>query len=157
MKHEEAFAFVQELDSPLHTEALRDPARRGDRDDVGLNSTWRILVPASADRTVETAVEDFQDFMRISMGENLSVEKYDPAVGPVNDARAIIVRTAGGSEDIERQSFTFRSAGDWLAIEAGGGTIAGIYTIVDRDEGAGANLADAGYRFSSLFMVQELL
>jgi len=44
-----------------------------------------------------------------------------------------------------------------LAIEAGGGAIAGIYTIVDRDEGAGANLADAGYRFSSLFMVQELL
>jgi len=44
-----------------------------------------------------------------------------------------------------------------LAIEAAGGTIAGIYTIVDRDEGAQANLADAGYRFSSLFMVQELL
>jgi len=44
-----------------------------------------------------------------------------------------------------------------LAIEAAGGTIAGIYTIVDRDEGAEANLADAGYRFSSLFMVQELL
>jgi orotate phosphoribosyltransferase len=44
-----------------------------------------------------------------------------------------------------------------LAVEAGGGVIAGIYTIVDRDEGAEANLADAGYRFSSLFKVQELL
>ena len=44
-----------------------------------------------------------------------------------------------------------------LAVESGGGTIAGIYTIVDRDEGAAANLADAGYRFSSLFMVSELL
>lgn len=44
-----------------------------------------------------------------------------------------------------------------LAIEGGGGTIAGVFTIVDRDEGAEANLADAGYRFSSLFNVQELL
>ena len=44
-----------------------------------------------------------------------------------------------------------------LALEAAGGTIAGIYTIVDRSEGAEANLADAGYRFSSLFTVQELL
>ena len=43
------------------------------------------------------------------------------------------------------------------AIEAGGGTIAGVYTIVDREEGAEANLAEAGYRFSSLFKVKELL
>jgi orotate phosphoribosyltransferase len=44
-----------------------------------------------------------------------------------------------------------------LAIEAGGGKIAGVFTIVDREEGAGANLADAGYRFASLFSVRELL
>jgi orotate phosphoribosyltransferase len=43
------------------------------------------------------------------------------------------------------------------AIEAGGGVIAGVYTIVDREEGAEANLAEAGYRFSSLFKVKELL
>jgi orotate phosphoribosyltransferase len=43
------------------------------------------------------------------------------------------------------------------AIEAGGGSIAGVYTIVDREEGAEANLAEAGYRFSSLFKVKELL
>jgi len=43
------------------------------------------------------------------------------------------------------------------AIEGGGGTIAGVFTIVDRDEGAKKNLADAGYLFSSLFMVHELL
>ncbi len=43
------------------------------------------------------------------------------------------------------------------AIEAGGGVIAGVHTIVDREEGAEANLAEAGYRFSSLFKVKELL
>ena len=43
------------------------------------------------------------------------------------------------------------------AIEEGGGTIAGIFTIIDREEGAGANLAQAGYTFSSLFTVKELL
>jgi orotate phosphoribosyltransferase len=42
-------------------------------------------------------------------------------------------------------------------IEAGGGQVAGVYTIVDREEGAEANLAEAGYRFSSLFKVKELL
>ncbi|MCX5754416.1 MAG: orotate phosphoribosyltransferase [Candidatus Krumholzibacteria bacterium] len=43
------------------------------------------------------------------------------------------------------------------AIEAGGGAIAGVYTIVDREEGAETNLAEAGYRFLSLFKVKELL
>jgi orotate phosphoribosyltransferase len=43
------------------------------------------------------------------------------------------------------------------AIEGGGGAVAAIFTIVDRNEGAGSNLAVEGYRFSSLFSVQELL
>ncbi|MFH0965103.1 MAG: hypothetical protein V2A58_13980 [Planctomycetota bacterium] len=133
MKHEEAFAFVQELDAPLHVEGLRDPAKRGDRDDVALNASWRILVPQGADLIVETAVEDFRDFMRVSMGEDLPVERYDPASGPVNDARAIVVRTADRTEDVDRQSFTFRSAGDWLAIEAGGsaGVLYGFLFLED--------------------------
>ncbi len=43
------------------------------------------------------------------------------------------------------------------AIESGGGKIVGIFTIVDREEGAEANIARAGYDFSSLFKVKELL
>ena len=43
------------------------------------------------------------------------------------------------------------------AIEAGGGVVAYVFTIVDREEGAGVNLEKAGYRFSSLFGVRELL
>jgi len=43
------------------------------------------------------------------------------------------------------------------AIEAGGGVIAAVHTIVDREEGAEKNLAEAGYPFSSLFKVRELL
>jgi orotate phosphoribosyltransferase len=43
------------------------------------------------------------------------------------------------------------------AIEAGGGRIVGIVTLVDREEGAVGNLAAAGYTFFSLFKVKELL
>lgn len=43
------------------------------------------------------------------------------------------------------------------AIEGGGGTVVGIFTIIDREEGAEANIAQAGYTFSSLFRVKELL
>ena len=43
------------------------------------------------------------------------------------------------------------------AVEDGGGEIAGIYVLVDREEGARENIAGAGYSFTSLFRVSELL
>ncbi len=43
------------------------------------------------------------------------------------------------------------------AVEDGGGVIAGIHVLVDREEGALGNITEAGYRFSSLFKVGELL
>jgi orotate phosphoribosyltransferase len=43
------------------------------------------------------------------------------------------------------------------AITSGGGKIAGVFTIVDREEGATETLAAAGYEFHSLFKVSELL
>lgn len=43
------------------------------------------------------------------------------------------------------------------ALESGGGKVAGVFTIVDREEGAEENLSKAGYRFASLFKVKELL
>lgn len=43
------------------------------------------------------------------------------------------------------------------AIESAGGVIAAVVTLVDREEGAAANLEKAGYRFDSLFKVGELL
>lgn len=43
------------------------------------------------------------------------------------------------------------------AVTDGGGTIAGIHVLVDREEGAAENIAAAGFSFSSLFKVGELL
>jgi orotate phosphoribosyltransferase len=43
------------------------------------------------------------------------------------------------------------------AIKNEGGTVVGIYTIIDREEGAAENISKAGYTFSSLFTVRELL
>lgn len=43
------------------------------------------------------------------------------------------------------------------AVEDGGGEIAGIHVLVDREEGASENIAAAGYDFSSIFRVSELL
>jgi orotate phosphoribosyltransferase len=43
------------------------------------------------------------------------------------------------------------------AVIEGGGEIAGIHVLVDREEGADENISKAGYRFSSIFKVSELL
>jgi orotate phosphoribosyltransferase len=43
------------------------------------------------------------------------------------------------------------------AVEGGGGRIVRILTLVDREEGAPENLSKAGYSFTSLFKVKELL
>ncbi len=43
------------------------------------------------------------------------------------------------------------------AIEAGGGEIAAVHVLVDREEGAVDRIASAGYEFRSLFRVSELL
>jgi orotate phosphoribosyltransferase len=43
------------------------------------------------------------------------------------------------------------------AVEEGGGEIAGIYVLVDREEGARENIDGAGYSFTPLFKVSELL
>jgi orotate phosphoribosyltransferase len=43
------------------------------------------------------------------------------------------------------------------AIEAGGGKIAAVHVLVDREEGAADRIAGAGYEFRSLFKVSELL
>ncbi len=42
-------------------------------------------------------------------------------------------------------------------IEGNGGRVAGLFTIVDREEGASENIAEAGYNFNSLFKISELL
>ncbi len=43
------------------------------------------------------------------------------------------------------------------AVEAGGGEIAAVHVLVDREEGAVDRIASAGYEFRSLFKVSELL
>ncbi len=43
------------------------------------------------------------------------------------------------------------------AIEAGGGEIAAVHVLVDREEGAMDRITGAGYEFKSLFRVSELL
>jgi orotate phosphoribosyltransferase len=43
------------------------------------------------------------------------------------------------------------------AIEEGGGEIAAVHVLVDREEGAAEKIAEAGYEFRALFKVSELL
>jgi orotate phosphoribosyltransferase len=58
-------------------------------------------------------------------------------------------------EDVVTTGGSLLKAAD--AIIEGGGTIAGIYALVDREEGATDKIAEAGYSFESLFKVSELL
>ena len=58
-------------------------------------------------------------------------------------------------EDVVTTGGSLLKAADAVVKE--GGTIAGIHVLVDREEGAAEKIAEAGYEFSSLFKVSELL
>jgi orotate phosphoribosyltransferase len=58
-------------------------------------------------------------------------------------------------EDVATTGGSLLRAAD--AISDCGGKVIGIYTIVDREEGAAGLIAEAGYTFDSLFKVSELL
>ncbi|UCF04339.1 MAG: orotate phosphoribosyltransferase [bacterium] len=58
-------------------------------------------------------------------------------------------------EDVATTGGSLLRAAD--AISSCGGKVIGIYTIVDREEGATGYVAEAGYPFDSLFKVSELL
>jgi orotate phosphoribosyltransferase len=66
-----------------------------------------------------------------------------------NGMRVIIL------EDVVTTGGSLLRAAD--AVKAGGGIIAGIYVLVDREEGASEKIAEEGYGFKSLFKVSELL
>ena len=117
---EEAYGFLTELSGPVHEAALRDTALQAGRDEVTINATWRIIIPADAGPIVTAAVDDFRDFLQVSMGEELQLEAYDPATGPENDARAIVIKCGSAEDALDRQSFVVRSASDWMAVEGGG-------------------------------------
>ncbi len=58
-------------------------------------------------------------------------------------------------EDVVTTGGSLLRAAD--AIENGGGVIAAVHVLVDREEGAAERIAGAGYEFRSLFKVGELL
>jgi orotate phosphoribosyltransferase len=58
-------------------------------------------------------------------------------------------------EDVTTTGGSLIRAAD--AVAESGGEIVCIITLVDREEGAAKNLADAGFEFRSLFKVKELL
>ena len=128
---EEAYGFLTELSEPVHEAGLRDRSLQAGRDEVVINKTWRILIPADAGAIVTTAVDDFRDFLQVSMGEELGLEAYDPATGPENDARAIVIKCAGAEDPFDRQSFAVRSASDWMAVESAGdaGVMYGLFHL----------------------------
>jgi orotate phosphoribosyltransferase len=43
------------------------------------------------------------------------------------------------------------------AIEEAGGSVVGVYALIDREEGAREAIESVGYEFTALFCVQELL
>jgi len=116
MTDEKACDFVHALSAPEHVEGLRDRALQPDRGDVVVTDTWRVLVPDNADEIVRTAVADFLDFMRVSMGEDLTTESCDPG----NDANAIVIKSGGRTDLFKKQSFTIHSEVHRITIDAGG-------------------------------------
>ena len=70
--------------------------------------------------------------------------------GPIREGMRVVIL-----EDVVTTGGSLLRAAE--AVEEAGGVIAGILVLVDREEGAGENIAASGHSFESIFRVSELL
>ncbi len=65
---EEPFAFIRELTGPMRYRKARRAGVRPLADEVRLDASWHIDLPARAPEVVRTAASEFQRFLREEMG-----------------------------------------------------------------------------------------
>ena len=64
---EERFAFTEDITGPLYSKPVRDPAVRAKSDEVEVDGHWQVRNRLAADPVVQTAVDEFQKFLRTAM------------------------------------------------------------------------------------------
>lgn len=68
---ERAFAFMHELDSPVHTPGLGKAETKPGTGEIRIDKRWGIQIEDAAPIEVQTAGKDFADFLAVSFGIKL--------------------------------------------------------------------------------------
>ncbi|GAA4446082.1 hypothetical protein GCM10023091_38600 [Ravibacter arvi] len=76
-------------EGPLHV-LCRDRGQAGTNDEFSLEG-WQLQYISGGDQVIETAVEDFREFMKVSMDVEIPVLKIEPAVRAKKKGNQIVV------------------------------------------------------------------
>jgi hypothetical protein len=95
---EEPFAFVRDINSPLHTISLRDESVRPGRDEVALNSGWVLLYPGRPSEVIKTAVDDFSQYLSLTLKTPVKARAVSRGEAP--GARSILLGTAADLKSV---------------------------------------------------------
>jgi len=64
---EERFAFTEDITGPLYSKPVRDPALRAKSREVEIDGRWQVRNRLAAEPVAQTAVDEFQEFLRTAM------------------------------------------------------------------------------------------
>ncbi len=87
MKIEKNYDFLQRM-REIHMPDRRDPSLTPAGNEITIDSSWCIAVPASASKMILKAAADLQDYLFTSMNLSLRIEK---SASPVKKAKQILL------------------------------------------------------------------
>ena len=134
---EEPFAFIRELDSPLHAKLIRDASVRPEKGEITLNADWVLEYPDRPSEVVKTAVQDFSRYMEKGMGVRIKVRAQKPELSA---SRTLILGTRADlpafAADLDRpEAFLLDSSSGQRIIICGydeRGIMRGLQSLEDR-------------------------
>ncbi len=134
---EEPFAFIRELNSPMHGSPVRDASVRPLKNEILLNQDWMLEYPDRPSEIVRTAVQDFREYLEKGMGFKIRAEAYK---AEPSTSQALILGTPADlpalKVDLNRtESFLLDSSSGQRIIVCGyddRGIMRGLQSLEDR-------------------------
>ena len=108
MRMEQHYDFRRELNE-VHKKDRRNFSIKAGKNEVEIDDTWSIVIPANAGRVIDCAAKDLQDYFRVSMNINL------PLVEKAPKGKAIVLSVKADKKKVKR-SYKFEVSATKVAI-----------------------------------------
>ena len=108
MKIEQRYDFRKELNE-VHKKDRRDPKAVPAKNEIVIDESWSIVIPANAGRVIDCAAQDLQDYFRVSMNINL------PLVEKAPKGKAIVLSVKADKKKVKR-SYKFEVTANKVTI-----------------------------------------
>ena len=134
---ERAFAFMRELDAPVHA-AIGASRARPRRGEIRIDGSWAILVDEDAPVEVAMAADDFRDFLSVGFGLDVSA----------TESADRVIRITAGNNSAEPpaacdEGYTLKIADEGITIHGRGprGALHGVFHLESMLKARGAPCA----------------